>query len=155
MMDEAARKGLHINHRRLSKQLGIPVVPATVVMGMGIMEVFSAALASVRKRSGPHPPVSNQQLTQVLEPLSAALNHPEILEAFGMPHALLLALAAADDRYFRHELAEHFGGDVPHLQGLRAQAEQALPRPLAEELHADRHHQAATLAETVTRTGAA
>jgi ferrous iron transport protein B len=155
MMDDAARKGLHINHRRLSKQLGIPVVPTTVVMGLGIMEVFSAALASVHKRSGPHPRVPNKQLTQVLEPLSAALDHPEILEAFGMPHALLLALAAADDRYFRHELAEHFGGEVPHLQRLRAQAGKALPRPLAEELHADRHHQAASLAEAVTRTGAA
>ena len=155
MMDDAARKGLHINHRRLSKQLGIPVVPTTVVMGQGIMEVFTAALASVRKRSGPHAQASNKQLTQALEPLGTALNHPEILQAFGMPHALLLALAAADDRYFQHELAEHFGGDVPHLQRLRAQAEKALPRPLAEELHADRHHQAAALAEAVTRTGAA
>jgi len=155
MMDDAARKGLHINHRKLSKQLGIPVVPTTVVMGQGIMELFTAALTTVRKRSCPVPQPPSPHLTTVLEPLSEALNHPEIHGAFRMPHALLLSLAAADDSYFRHELAEHFGGEVPHLQRLRVQAEKALPRPLTEELHADRHHQAASLAEAVTRTGAA
>ncbi len=155
MMDDAARKGLHINTRKLSKQLGIPVVPTTVVMGQGIMELFTAALNTVRKRACPLPQPPSKHLTPVLAPLSSALNHPEIHDAFRMPHALLLALAAADDSYFHHELAEHFGGEVPHLERLRTQAEKSLPRPLAEELHADRHHQAASLAEDVTRTGAA
>jgi ferrous iron transport protein B len=154
MMDDAARKGLHINHRKLSKQLGIPVVPVTVVMGQGIMELFTTALNAVRKRTHPLPPALNKHLAQALEPLSSALNHPEIHDAFRMPHALLLSMAADDDAYFRRELAEHFGGEVPHLQRLRAEAEKVLPRPLAEELHADRHHQAASLAEDVIRTGA-
>jgi len=154
MMDDAARKGLHLNHRQLSRRLGIPVVPTTVVMGQGIMELFTAALAAVRKRTRPQPPAPSPHLTKVLAPLSAALDHPEIHQAFGMPHAVLLAMAAADDAYFRHELSEHFGGEVPQLQRLRAQAEKTLPRPLAEELHADRHHQAASLAEAVSRTGA-
>ncbi len=94
----------------------------------------------MRKRACPLPQPPSKHLAPTLEPLSAALNHAEIHDAFRMPHALLLALAAADDSYFRHELAEHFGGEVPHLQRLRAQAEKTLPRPLAEELHADRHH---------------
>lgn len=155
MMDDAARKGLHINHRRLGKELGIPVVPTTVVMGQGIMELFTAALHAVRRRSCPLPPPPSPHLAAALAPLSAAINQPEIHAAFGMPHALLLTLAAADDPYFRAELTEHFGGTVPHLERLRAEASQALPRPLADELHADRHHRAATLAEAVTRRGAA
>ncbi len=154
MMDDAARKGLHINHRRLSRRLGIPVVPVTVIMGQGIMQLFNTALNAVRKRACPLPRPPNKHLTTALEPLSAALNHPEIHAAFRMPHALLLSMAAADDSYFRHELAEHFGGEVPHLQRLHAQAEMTLPRPLAEELHADRHHQAASLAEDVIRSAA-
>ena len=36
---------------------------------------------------------------------------------------------------------------------MRAEADRALPRPLREELHADRHHRAASLAETATRPG--
>jgi len=154
MMDDAARKGLHINHRKLGELLGIPVVPTTAVMGQGIMELFTAALAAARKRACPLPQPPSAHLARALQPLSTALNHPEIHAAFRMPHPLLLAMAADDDAYFRHELAEHFGGEVPQLQQLRAQAEQALPRPLAEEMHADRHHRAASLAEAVTRTGA-
>jgi len=154
MMDDAARKGLHINHRKLGEALGIPVVPATVIMGQGIGEVFNTALATAHKRACPLPQPPSAHLARALEPLSRALNHPEIHGAFAMPHALLLAMAANDDSYFRHELDEHFGGEVPQLQKLRARAEKHLPRPLAEELHADRHHQAATLAEAVTRAGA-
>jgi ferrous iron transport protein B len=51
-------------------------------------------------------------------------------------------------------MQQHFPELVPELIELRSQAERALPRPLAEELHADRHHRAATLFETVTRIGA-
>ncbi|MGZ5095864.1 MAG: hypothetical protein ACXWCY_25820 [Burkholderiales bacterium] len=36
---------------------------------------------------------------------------------------------------------------------LRAEVERGLARPLREELHADRHHLAAILAETATRPG--
>jgi len=154
MMDDAARKGLHISHRALSKQLGIPVIPTVFTMGRGIMELFTAALGAVRRRSCPVPPPPNVHLLQVLAPLNAALDHPEIRAAFGMPQPLLLTYAAVDDRYFRNELAEHFGGEVPHLERLRAEAGKLLPRPLGEELHADRHHRAASLAEAVTRVGA-
>jgi ferrous iron transport protein B len=42
---------------------------------------------------------------------------------------------------------------VPELNQLRAAAGFALPRPLPEELHADRHHRAATLVESAMRMG--
>jgi ferrous iron transport protein B len=40
------------------------------------------------------------------------------------------------------------------VRRLLASADQALPRPLSDELHADRHHRAATLFEAATRLGA-
>jgi len=61
---------------------------------------------------------------------------------------------AAGDRYFQDELRQHFPQLLPELERLRAEAEQKLPRPLEEELHADRHHRAATLFEAATRMGA-
>jgi ferrous iron transport protein B len=155
MMDDAARKGLHINHRSLSRHFGMPVVPTTVVMGQGVMELFTAALAVASKRATPRPLQPSAHLAQALAGLSAALDRPELRQAFAMPHALLLALVASDDPYVRQELATHFAGEAGQLQQLRAQAARALPRPLAEEMHADRHHQAASLVEAVTRVGAA
>jgi len=49
------------------------------------------------------------------------------------------------------EIRQHFPGQVAAIDGLRAAASAALPRPLREELHAERHHRAASLAETAAR----
>ena len=56
--------------------------------------------------------------------------------------------------HFVDEMRQHFPALLPTLVALRAEADQGLPRPLPEELHADRHHRAATLFEEVTRIGA-
>jgi ferrous iron transport protein B len=71
-----------------------------------------------------------------------------------VPGPFLLLQVAADDAYFLSELRQHLPQILPELQALRGAAARALPRPLAEELHADRHHRAASLFEAVTRVGA-
>ncbi|MCX5919023.1 MAG: 50S ribosome-binding GTPase, partial [Deltaproteobacteria bacterium] len=44
MTDEAQRKGIQIDARKLSDLLGIPVVPAMASMGKGLQELFRQAL---------------------------------------------------------------------------------------------------------------
>ncbi len=51
-------------------------------------------------------------------------------------------------------MQQHFPGCLPEVRRLLANAGKALPRPLPDELHADRHHRAATLFEAATRLGA-
>lgn len=65
-----------------------------------------------------------------------------------MPRALLLAQLAENDDYFLRALDPAL---LPAIAAARAAAEKTLPRPLAEELHADRHHRAAQLFEAVSR----
>ena len=154
MMDEAWNKGLHINAAVLSRQLGIPVVPTVALMGQGISELFKMAIDSVRDKACPLPQLASKHICEKLQPLSKALNRPEIQKAFRVPHSLLVMQLAANDAYFRGEMQQHFPELLPGLMQLRAKAEKALPRPLTEELHADRHHRAAMLYETVTRLGA-
>ena len=60
---------------------------------------------------------------------------------------------AADDDYFMGEMKQHFPELIPELTQLLGTVEQAMPRGLSEELHADRHHRAASLFESVTRLG--
>jgi len=153
MMDEARKKGVHINSRTLSEQLGIPVVPTVALMGHGISELFSAAANAVREGEYPHPQRSSDYIIQALKPLSKALHDPELQKAFCAPYSFLLMQVAANDRYFIDELEQHFPQRLPGLLKLRAEAEQPLPRPLEEELHADRHHRAATMFEAVSRLG--
>ena len=154
MMDEAWKKGLHINASALSKQLGVPVVPTVALMGQGISELFKTAVEAVREKACPLPQRASKYICEKLQPLSKVLNQPEIQAAFRVPHSLLVMQLAANDEYFRREMQQHFPDLLPQLMQLRSEAEQSLPRPLTEELHADRHHRAATLFETVTRVGA-
>ncbi len=154
MMDEAAQKGLHINTKSLSRQLGIPVVATTALMGHGISELFAKAADAVRQKVCPLSQPASPHICEPLKPLSRALNRPDIHAAFRVPHPFLLMQVAVGDRYFREEVQQHFPDLAPELERLRTEVEQTLPRPLDEELHADRHHRAASLFESVTRIGA-
>jgi ferrous iron transport protein B len=152
-MDEARRKGIHVNVKALSAQLGMPVVPTVAVMGQGIAELFSTAVSTARQAICPLPQAPSTHIAKGLAPLDAAMKRPELFNAFRVPHQLLLMLFAAGHGYFERELQEHFAALYPTLVSLREGAGKGLPRPLAEEIHADRHHRAATVYEAASRMG--
>ena len=153
-MDEAWEKGLHINIKALSKRLGVPVVPTVAHMGRGLTELFHDAVNSVRQGFCPLPQPASQHICDSLKHLSKALSQPEINKAFRVPQEFLLTQVAANDSYFVNEIKQHFPEQFTNLMQLRTEAEKNLPRPLHEELHADRHHRAASLREYITRVGA-
>ncbi len=154
MMDEAAKKGMHINSKALSRQLGIPVIPTVALMGHGISELFATAVDAVRQKVCPLAQSASAHICEPLRPLGQLLNRPEIQAAFRVPHPFLLMQVAMGDRYFMDEMNQHFPHLVPAIDQLRMEAERSLPRPIDEELHADRHHRASILFENVTRIGA-
>jgi ferrous iron transport protein B len=152
-MDEARAKGLYINVRALAEQLGVPVLPTVAHMGLGLTELFAAAVKAARGNLCPLPQPPSAHIVKSLEALNAVLAHPEIEDAFRVPRPLLLMQLAENDDYFLEELGEHFPLLLPEVKAARAAAEAQLPRPLSAELHADRHLRAALLYETVTRLG--
>jgi ferrous iron transport protein B len=123
------------------------------LMGQGLTQLFAAAAGAARSATCPLPPAPSRHIAASLEALSAALNREDVHAAFRVPHGWLLAQFAARDEFIETELAEHFATRLPELDRLRAAVDFALPRPLAEELHADRHHRAATLVESAMRMG--
>jgi len=108
----------------------------------------------VREGVRPHAPPSSEHITAALLPLGSLLGAPEIQQAFRVPLQLLVTQIAEGDPYFLDEMQQHFPGHLPEVRQLLANAGKALPRPLPDELHADRHHRAATLFEAATRLGA-
>ena len=153
-MDEAADKGLYINVRALEQRLGIAVVPTVALMGQGLAELFQRAVHAAREGVCPLPQPPSRHIADNLRALDAALNHPGIHAAFRAPHAWLLLQFAAGDEFVEAELGQHFPQQLPKLRALRVAVGVGLPRPLGEELHADRHHGAAMLAEAALRMGA-
>lgn len=149
-LDEARSKGLYINVRGLSERLGVPVVPTIAHMGKGISTLFKTVVAAARSNSCPLPQSASKHLFASLDAINRIVGKPEIDAAFRMPRRLLVSLLAGNDGYFWNEIGAHFPEVLPELTAARAAADSALPRPLAEELHADRHHRAAMLFEEVT-----
>jgi ferrous iron transport protein B len=146
-VDEARRKGIYVNVRALSERLGVPVIPTVAHMGKGIRELFDAVVATARERVCPLPQPPSRHLTEALQPLNSLLSNPEVEAAFCVPRPLLLTQLAENDDYFLHQLDQHFPQLVNAVATARASAERLLPRPLSDELHADRHHRAAVLCE--------
>lgn len=150
-MDEARAKGLYINVRALSEALGVPVVPTVAHMGKGIANLFAAALKAAHDKHCPLPQPPSPHIAANLKTLNAAIADPAIENAFRVPRSLLVLQLAADSDYFRGELAAHFPAALAAVDAARREAALGLPRPLAEELHADNHHRAARLFETASR----
>ncbi len=153
MMDEAWRKGVHVNVSALSQLLGVPVVPMAALRGQGIPELFRTVTDAARARSCPLPQPLTTRLEHGLEGLRSALDRPEISAAFRVPPRLLVTQVAQGGEYFSDELRAHFPALMPALERLLVVAARGLPRPLAEEIHAERHHQAALLYEASARLG--
>ncbi len=152
-MDEARDKGIHINTKQLSERLGVPVVPTIALMGHGLSKLFQTAADAVRQRACPLHQTASNHICSALSPLSEVLRRPDLHTAFRVPHPFLLMQVAAGDPYFLEEIEQHFPELMPEVTRLRRDAEHVLPRPLHDELHADRHHRSATLAEQVSRIG--
>ena len=154
-MDEARDKGLHIGSKLLSKRLGVPFVPTIALMGHGIADLFRATAEVVRQGACPLPLATSRHLRDSLDPIARVLRLPEVRGAFRVPLHFLVARIAEGDRYFLDELRQHFPLQAQEVLRLRSEADRVLPRPLGEEIHADRHHRAAMLAEAALRPGSA
>jgi len=151
MMDQARKKGVHINIKRLQKFLGAPVVPTSAIMGHGIAELFKTSIKYGRRKACPLAAPPSQHIRELLTPLTREVNKEEIHQSFDISHEFLLMQLAAGDRYFVDKLKQHFPDEADRFQQLKENTERQLPRPLEEELHADRHHRAASISETVLR----
>lgn len=150
-MDEARAQGLYLSGKALARRLGVAVIPASAARGYGIAQIFHAALDAVQTGVSPLPVAHSEHLRRSLAPLYGALSAPELQAAFGVPPHFLVAQLAQGDRTFTEALRQRFPEHFAALERLRAEASATLPRPLAEELHAERHHRAASLAEAATR----
>ncbi|NOR72368.1 MAG: ferrous iron transporter B, partial [Mariprofundaceae bacterium] len=145
MMDEARRKGVSINIEALERELGVPVVPMTATKGLGISTLFEQAVAAVRSSACPIPQPAGEHISAWSLQLHEALDTPELHDAFRVPRTFLMMQLMQSDHYFSSELNYHFPALANAFDLIREKADDDLPRTLADEVAADRHHRAANL----------
>jgi Fe2+ transport system protein B len=95
LMDEAERKNIQVDHRRLARDLGVPVVPASARYRRGLDELLQATseVATGKTICKPHRiRVDSPALEQAVEELSGMLQdvYP------GLPNSRWLALRLID-----------------------------------------------------------
>ena len=95
LMDEARRKGIRVDDRRLARDLGVPVVPMAARQGEGIPELLQAIDEVASGRVVGKPPrikIRSSQVRKAVETLT-----PLVEAAFpGLPNAQWVALRLLD-----------------------------------------------------------
>ncbi len=97
LMDEARRKGIHVNHRQLARELGVPVIPIVARTGEGIGYLMQAVedVASGNLKPQPRRLELEPELAQAVQQLVPRLRErfPEIA---GMAEWVALRLLDGD-----------------------------------------------------------
>lgn len=104
LIDEAERKGISVNHRRLARRLGIPVVPVVAKTGQGLGQLIQAIADVVTGtvRTSPRRVRGDAAYQHAVDELAAMLTerYPEL------PNAAWIAMRLLDgDQRVREALA--------------------------------------------------
>lgn len=97
LMDEAERKGIGVDYRALSRELGVPVVPtaARQGVGLGLLVQTVAELVQGRIRTAPRQVKVEEEIEQSLAELV-----PAVLQAYPeLPNARWVAMRLLDGDY--------------------------------------------------------
>ncbi|MEA1939939.1 MAG: ferrous iron transport protein B, partial [Candidatus Caldatribacteriota bacterium] len=100
MIDEAERKGIKIDIEKLSKILGVPVVPTIALKGKGVKELFSiASKIGNEKKTGKILKFS-KDVEKTISQLSLQVEKNKLGKKFNVPKRFLAIKYLENDRYF-------------------------------------------------------
>lgn len=147
MADEAERKGIFINIKKLSKKLGIPVVNTIASKGKGIMELMEEALKTAQKgETGAHI-AGNQDVETIISQVMDILKASPV-QTKTSPH-LLATKFLEYDPYFESLVRVESPSTLEKLNGLRHQMEEVHGRSADEIINHERHGLSMSIFEEV------
>jgi ferrous iron transport protein B len=146
MMDEAERKGIHIDTHQLEDILGVPVVSAIAVKGKGIREVFQAAIKTAETRKRPRKVEYSKDIEDIVNELGKTIEDES--ERLDIPSRLFALKLLENDQYFlKYMKTPQMLETVRNLQG---ELEEGHGRPSDVVISSERHAQAMNIFESVT-----
>lgn len=136
LMDEARRKGLEVDTRSLSRDLGVPAVPTVARTGEGLRELIStvAEVIEGRLRTAPHrvrgEGVGAEQIAPVQRAVEELVPWVERV-APGLPNTRWVAMRLLDgDMHVRQALLD---GELTRIAERQREAAQRFSRKIALE----------------------
>ena len=147
MMDEAERKGIQIDVEHLSRDLGVPVIPAVSSRGIGITSLFQSALESARNGKRGKCLLLSKDVEERISRLSTLVR--ETAEKARMPARLVSLQLMERDEEFEKLLREMAPQLLPEVKRLRDELSEPHGRPSDMVISSERHSLAMNLFEHV------
>ncbi len=151
MEDEARRKGLTIDADALSERLGVPVVSAVAVRGIGVKQAAASVVAAARNHPAVPPPVYSSDVEHAIDRLSSHLKGTDGGTNFS-PRLMAIKLLEGD-AFFTDLVRERGFAEIDMVEKMRERIVQLRGRGGDEVLASERHHLSMQLFEEVTTIG--
>lgn len=149
MIDEAERKGIKIDIEKLSKILGVPVVPAIALKGKGVKELFSVAYKTGEEKRIGKTLNFSKDVEEVIEQLSTQIKKKQITQEFNVPIRFLALKYLENDSYFMENFKnteKDIFNKINYFQNLLREVH---GRPPDVVVSSERHHLSMNIYESV------
>lgn len=145
MMDEAERKGIHIDTEELEKILGIPVIPAVAVKGKGIREVFQAAIDVGKTYQKPKKIEFSKDIEEIVKKLEDDIQ--EVCKELNVPSRLLALKLLENDQFFLRCIKDTT--TLKTVKDYQKELTESHGRPSDVVISSERHAEAVNIFENV------
>jgi len=153
MIDEAERKGIRIDIEKLSKILGVPVVPAVAVKGKGVKELFSVANQIGKEKKSGKVLKCSKDVEDIIIQLSRQIEKKELDQKPNIPIRFLALKYLENDNFFIEDLevsGKKIFEKVKHYQNLLKESH---GRHSDVVISSERHHLSMSIYESVVLLG--
>lgn len=147
MMDEAERKGIHIDTQALESILGVPVVSAVAVKGKGVREVFRAAIETAESRKNPRKIEYSKDIEEVVLNLRKVIENQST--KLKIPPRLFALKLLENDKYFLKYIESP--QILETVKSFQKKLEESHGRPSDVVISSERHAQAMNIFEQVAK----
>lgn len=149
MIDEAERKGIKIDIEKLSKILGVPVMPTIAVKGNGVKELFSIAYKMGEKKKIGKTLNFSKDVEEVIAQLSTQIKKKQINQEFNVPERFLALKYLENDSYFMENYKKKSNNlfkEIGHFQNILKETH---GRQSDVVISSERHHLSMNIYESV------
>ncbi|KUK99365.1 MAG: Ferrous iron transport protein B [Parcubacteria bacterium 32_520] len=149
MIDEAERKGIKINVEKLTKILGVPIVPAIALKGKGVKELFSAAYTIGKEKSAGKILNFSKDVEEVITQLSTQIKKEQIRKDLKVPERFLALKYLENDHYFIENYEKQNSDLFRKIIYFQNILEEIRGKPSDVVISSERHHMSMSIYESV------
>ncbi len=150
MIDEAERKGIEIDKRKLSSHLGISVVTTIASKGKGVSELLSQALETAHKGRLPFHIKGHRDVENRIEEMIHILGDTLDPDSKFSKHLVATRLMERNE-YFEQNIKKRYPKLIRNIERYRKEIEQIHGTTSDEVVNAERHSLSMSIYEKVTR----